>query len=196
MPWFGVKIGMFRFLYGFVVGVMLLSIETGAAMSQGKNDAFPLTLPVNENHAPIPVGRGLASFIGNWDDTARLANIRITPETMISTAKTGMSPIRVLAEAPNYVLLLKYVNTRMRPPWNREWSSFVILTYRGSGIDELGYHACNDTRMDDSKAPFEWPKAKIMEVFFSSDCFRKIKPTGDDPLRPVWGRWTYHRAKE
>lgn len=184
---------MAGFLTFKLTTLCLLATIASSAHVRAADRAFPLILPVNKNHAQIPNGQGLAAFLGNWDDMDRLANIRITPNAMISTSQTKESPIRVLTEADNYVLLLKYVTTRMPPPWDREWSTFVILTFQGDHGERLGYYACNDSRMDDSKAPFLWPLDRIIDVFKTSTCFTKSGPDADDPLRPIWGRWTYKR---
>jgi hypothetical protein len=172
-------------------GVMLLM--TGAVATRAAE--WPLVFSFKKIPV-IPDGGGMIFFHGVWKATGRDGggDMTVTNDAIEfrDASPPTYSPYKVIHTAPNYVLFV----TKYTFGDGDQWTKFRIFNLypsgrnseRASRTSELREHTCNELSMKRPE-PFDWPVEKLLEVFISSRCLKKIS----DDARYASIGWSNYR---
>ena len=157
-------------------GIMLLM--TGVAATHAAE--WPLVFSFKKIPV-IPDGGGMKLFQGVWKvpGLGGGGDMTVTNDAIeLRDASTPTySPYKVIHTAPNYVLFV----TKDTFHDGDQWTTFRIFNLYPSGrnsekasrTSELREHTCTELSMERPEA-FDWSVEKLIEVFKSSRCLKKI----------------------
>jgi hypothetical protein len=169
---------LFRQLICALMGAVVMLLATKSI------DAHAAEWPLVFSFKQIPVipdGGGMIFFHGVWKATGRDGggDMTVTKDAIeFRDASTPTySPYKVIHTAPNYVLIVTKYTFRD----GDQWTKFRIFNLypnrrnseKASRTSELREHYCTELSMERPE-PFDWSVEKLIEVFKSSRCLKKI----------------------
>lgn len=117
---------MSRIAHTMAFVVILLACSLVPVSSSVARNEAPFII-LDPDFLPIPKGKGMMYFFGIWDNGSGPGPLMITPDEFIyyETRESNLdTPYRVVYEAENYVLIVRYLTFTS----GRQWTEFVVLT--------------------------------------------------------------------